>query len=164
MGTASLGRIALMQLRIETFSNSRGGNAFFKAVTHPLAARAMGELARRLGRGKVAVYDPDGCVDGLSDLYDLSAFDIAGCYVQDVTAIGRPVLGHAAQPVTEIGDSDASVVFVAAFEAERAIGHVRYLLPAGAEAISLDAIRLPEAMLANKRRYLDPLNFATNFV
>ena len=42
-----------MQLRIETFSNSRGGNAFFKAVTHPLAARAMGELARRLGRAKV---------------------------------------------------------------------------------------------------------------
>ena len=49
-----------MQLRIETFSNNSGGNAFFKAVTHPLAARAMPALLERLGRGKVAVYDPDG--------------------------------------------------------------------------------------------------------
>jgi hypothetical protein len=154
-----------MQLRIETFSNTRGGgNAFFKAVTHPLAARAMPALIARLGRGKVAIYDPEGCVDGLSDLYDLSALDIAGCYVQDVTAIGRPVLGRAAQPVTEIGESGAGVVFIAAFEAERAIDHIRHLLPAGAEAISLDGIRLPDALLANQRRYLDPLNFATNFV
>ena len=38
-------------LRIETFSNSRGGNAFFKAVTHPLAARAMATLLGRLGHG-----------------------------------------------------------------------------------------------------------------
>jgi hypothetical protein len=152
-----------MQLRIETFSNSRGGNAFFKAVTHPLAARAMPALLARLGRGKVAIYDPEGCIDGLSDLYDLSALDIAGCYVQDVTAIGRPVLGHAAQPVTEIGYSGARTVLVAAFEAERAIDHIRHLLPAGAEAVSLDALRLPEALLSNRRRYLDPINFATNF-
>ncbi|MGO8918792.1 MAG: hypothetical protein ACLQJR_23065, partial [Stellaceae bacterium] len=38
-----------------------------------------------------------------------------------------------------------------------------HLLPAGAEAVSLDAIRLPEALLSNPRRYLDPINFATNF-
>ena len=41
-----------MPLRIETFSNSRGGNAFFKAVTHPLAARAMPSLLDRLRRGQ----------------------------------------------------------------------------------------------------------------
>ncbi len=152
-----------MQLRIETFSNSRGGNAFFKAVTHPLAARAMPGLLARLGSGRVAVYDPEGCVDGLSDLYDLSALDIAGCYVQDVTAVGRPVLGRAAQPVTEIGESGARTVFVAGFDAERAIDHIRHLLPAGTETASLDAIRLPDALLSNPRRYLDPLNFATNF-
>jgi hypothetical protein len=152
-----------MQLRIETFSNSRGGNAFFKAVTHPLAARAMPALRARLGRGTVAIYDPEGCVEGLCDLYDLSGLDIAGCYVQDVTAIGRPVLGRAAQPVTEIRESGARTVFVAAFEAERAIDHIRHLLPPGAEAVSLDALRLPEALLSNPRRYLDPLNFATNF-
>ena len=153
-----------MQLRIETFSNSRGGNAFFKAVTHPLAARAMPALVARLGRGKLAIYDPEGCVDGLSDLYDLGALDLDGCYVQDVAAIGRSVLGRAAQPVTELGVSAARAVFVAAFEAERAIDNIRHLLPAGAEVASLDAVRLPESLLSNPRRYLDPLNFATNFV
>jgi hypothetical protein len=151
-------------LRIETFSNSRGGNAFFKAVTHPLAARAMATLLSRLGHGKVAVYDPEGCVDGLSDLYDLGRLDLAGCYVQDVAAVGRPVLGRRAQPVTEIGESGASIVFVAAFDAARTIDHIRHLLPRGAETLSLDAIRLPEGLLSNQKRYLDPLNFATNFV
>jgi hypothetical protein len=151
-------------LRIETFSNSRGGNAFFKAVTHPLAARAMATLLGRLGQGKVAVYDPEGCVDGLSDLYDLGKLDLVGCYVQDVTAVGRPVLGRRAQPVTEIGESGASIVFVAAFDAARAIDHIRHLLPRGAETLSLDAIRLPEGLLSNPKRYLDPINFATNFV
>jgi hypothetical protein len=151
-------------LRIETFSNSRGGNAFFKAVTHPLAARAMATLLGRLGHGKVAVYDPEGCVDGLSDLYNLGGLDLAGCYVQDVTAVGRPVLGRRAQPVTEIGESGASIVFVAAFDAARTIDHIRHLLPRSAETLSLDAIRLPEGLLSNPKRYLDPLNFATNFV
>src|SRR5260221_56724 len=153
-----------MQLRIETFSNSRGGNAFFKAVTHPLAARAMGELTRRLDRGQVAIYAPDGCLDGLSDLYDLSRLDVEGCSVQDVTAIGRPVLGRPAQPVTEVGESGARLVFVVAFDAARIVDHIRHLLPPGAEVVSLDAIRLPDALLSNMRRYLDPLNFATNFV
>jgi len=153
-----------MPLRIETFSNSRGGNALFKALTHPLAAHAMGGLLARLAGAPLAIYDPEGCADGLSDLYDLSGLDIAGCYVQEVAAIGRPVLGRPAQPVTEIGDSGARSVLVAAFDAARAIDHIRHLLPAGAEALSLDAIRLPEALLSNPKRYLDPLNFATNFV
>ncbi len=153
-----------MQLRIETFSNSRGGNAFFKAVTHPLAGRAMGELTRRLGRGKVAIYDPDGCADGLSDLYDLSRLDVAGCFVQDVAAIGRSVLGRPAQPVTELGESGAHLVFVVAFDSARIVDHIRHLLPPGSEVVSLDAIRLPDTLLSNTRRYLDPLNFATNFV
>lgn len=153
-----------MQLRIETFNNRRGGNSFFKAVTHPLAARAMPALLRRLSGKRIAVYDPEGCVDGLSDLYDLSSLDLVGCFVQDVTLIGTPVLGHKAQPVTELGESGAAVVFVASFEAERAIDHIRHLLPPGAEAVSLDSVRLPEQLLTNPRRYLDPLNFATNFV
>src|SRR5690348_18471427 len=118
-----------MQLRIETFSNSKGGNAFFKAVTHPLAARAMTQLLARLAHGKVAVYDPEGCADALSDLYDLRALDVVGCYVQEVTAVGRSVLGRAAQPVTEIALSGARFVFVAAFDAGRAIDHIRHLLP-----------------------------------
>jgi hypothetical protein len=153
-----------MPLRIETFSNSRGGNAFFKAVTHPLAAAAMPALLQRLARTPVAVYDPDGCADGLSDLYNLAALDLVGTFVQNLTAIGQPVLGRPAFPVTELGESGARIVFVASFEAQRLIDHVRHLLPPGAEVVSLDELRLPDALLSNPRRYLDPLNFATNFV
>ncbi len=153
-----------MQLRIETFSNLRGGNAFFKAVTHPLAARAMAALLDRLGRRSVALYDLDGCLEGLSDLYDFRRLAIAGVYVQDVTQVGRSLCGQRAQPVSEIAASSAAIVFVIAFDAARAMDQLGHLLPAGAEIVSLDAIRLPEDLLSNPRRYLDPLNFATNFV
>jgi hypothetical protein len=152
-----------MQLKIETFSNSRGGNAFFKAVTHPLAARAAGAWLARLAAGPVAVYDIDGQADAFAQLYDLSRLDLAGSFVQDVTAIGRPVLGRPAQPVTELRESRANIVLVMAYEAERALAHIQHLLPPGAAVESLDALRLPEALLSNRGRYLDPLNFATNF-
>jgi len=151
-------------LRIETFNNSRGGNAFFKAVTHPLAARAATELLRRLRQGKVAIYDIDGQADALAELYDLASLDLAGCFVQDVAAIGKKVLGRPAQPITVLRESGAATVLVIAFEAERAIAHIRHLLPRSAEILSLDALRLPERLAPATRRYLDPLNFATNFV
>ena len=48
-----------MPLRIETFSNVSGGNAFFKALTHPLAAEKAEELLGALrAKGPVAIYDP----------------------------------------------------------------------------------------------------------
>ena len=153
-----------MQLKIETFNNRSGGNAFFKAVTHPLAARAMPALLRRLAAGPVAVYDPDGQAEPLAQLYDLAGLEIAGVFVQDVEAIGRSVLGRRTQPVTELRTSGARSVLVLAFDAERAIAHVRHLLPAGVTVESLDAIRIPDTLLTNPARYLDPLNFATNFV
>jgi len=151
-------------LRIETFTNSRGGNAFFKALTHPLAARAMPPLLNRLGRSPIALYDVDGQADAVAELYPLGTLELAGCFVQDVTAIGASVLGQRAQPVTALKDSGAGTVLVAAFEAERAIAHIRHLLPPNADIVSLDALRLPLRMIPKGRRYLDPLNFATNFV
>ncbi|HEY1505058.1 MAG TPA: hypothetical protein VGF92_12205 [Stellaceae bacterium] len=151
-------------LRIETFDNKSGGNAFFKAVTHPLAAAAAPDLLQRLKEGRCAIYDVEGQVDALAELYELSAVDLAGCFVQDATQISRKVLGKAAQPVTALEHSDARIVFVAGFDGERAIAHIRHLLPAGATVVSLDALRLPESIVPRSRRYLDPLNFATNFV
>jgi hypothetical protein len=55
-------------------------------------------------------------------------------------------------------------VLVAAFDAERATAQIRHLLPPGAAVESLDALRLPKQLIGNPRHYLDPLNFATNFV
>jgi hypothetical protein len=153
-----------MQLKIETFSNARGGNAFFKAVTHPVAAAAAAELISGLGRGLVAVYDPEGWAGALAQLYDFSKLKLAGVFVQDVTAIGGKVLGQTAQPVTALKESGAAIVFVAAFESQRLIAQIRHLLPPGARIESLDAMRLPDELLTNRRHYLDPINFATNFV
>lgn len=152
-----------MALSIETFSNLKGGNAFFKAVTHPVAARAMTALIDKLADQPIAIVDPDGAVEALGEIHDLKRLNLAGIFVQDLTAIGRSILGHAAQPVTELVSSRARAVFIAAFDAKRLIDKVAPLAPAGAALFSLDAIRLPDSHLANTTRYLDTVNFATNF-
>jgi hypothetical protein len=153
-----------MALRIETFSNASGGNAFFKAVTHPLAARRWVELRRRIGAAPVALYDPDGQADALGEIYDLADLRIDSCFVQDVRHVGRTVLGQPAQPVSELAGCRARMVLAIAFDASRQIDHIRHLVPKGAAVESLDALRIPDELLSNRVRYLDPLNFATNFV
>jgi hypothetical protein len=153
-----------MTLRIETFSNVKGGDAFFKAVGHPLALPAARKLIARLSQiGPVAIYDPLGLVDAFAALHDLSSLTVAGLFVQNVDAIGKPGLGRPAQPITDLPAANAKVVLVLAFDAGRFVDHIRHLLPAGAEVVTLDAMRLTDDMLGNKRNYLDPLNFATNF-
>jgi len=153
-----------MALRIETFSNAKGGNAFFKAVGHPLAARQMPALLESLRGGAVAIYDPLGLAQTLAEMYDLTGLDIAGVFVQDLADIGRPLLGRPGQPVTELRDCAVRHVLVAAFDAGRLIDHLRHLIPSGAEVHSLDALRLPGEMLSVPRDYLNGLNFATNYV
>jgi hypothetical protein len=153
-----------MALNIETFSNVRGGNSFFKALGHPLAVAPARALLARLGTaGPVAVYDPLGLFASCAELYPFATLALAGVYVQNVGDLGRTVLGRTTQPVTDLKDARAKSVLVIAFDAQRLIAHIRHLVPAGAEIVSLDALRLPEAMLTNRERYLDPLNFATNF-
>ncbi len=152
-----------MRLSIETFSSLRGGNAFFKAVTHPLAAKAMSAVLERVRGRAVALFDPDGVADTLGEIYDLAGLDLVGTYVQDVTTIGRLVLGGAARPVTELGDAKAQSVLIAAFDCTRIVEKLGPLLPPNAEILSLDLIRLPDDLLSNPARYLDTLNFATNF-
>jgi len=153
-----------MALNIETFSNLRGGHSFFKAVGHPLAVRSGRALIERLAAaGPLAVYDPQGYAASLAELYDLSGLEVAGVYVQDLGDLDRSVLGRRTQPVTDLAAAKVGTVFVAAFDAERLVQHIRHLIPAGAEVVSLDEMRLPDDMLTNRRRYLDGLNFATNF-
>jgi len=153
-----------MALKIETFSSLKGGNSFFKAVTHPETAAPAAALLRRLaGARAVAVYDPLGFATGFAALRDLGEVSITGVYVQAVTDLGFERLGHGTLPVTELAGSGADLVFVAAFDAERLVQQVAHLLPAGAEVVTLDVLRLDPSLLTNPRHYLDPLNFATNF-
>ncbi len=151
-----------MALRIETFSNRDGGNAFFKAIGHPLAADKAEDFLDRLRTGKVAIYDPAGFAAAFAEIYDLGQVEIAGVFVQDISELGKTVLGHAAQPVTDLNAAKVDKVLVALFDGARAIDQIRHLIPDGAEVLSFDALRLPDDMLTDRRRYLSGLNFATN--
>ncbi len=143
-------------LNIQTFDNRVGGNVPYKALTHPLAAEAIAQLYGRL-QGPIALYDPEGIAAALLALYPNG--QIAARYVHDVTAIG-----DSARALTDLPDSNARTVLIAAFDAERIADRIAHLLPRGADVATLDAAKLPEALLTNRARYLDKLNFATNFV
>jgi hypothetical protein len=157
-----------MALKIDTFDNRSGGNSYYKAVSHPLAAEAAAGLMSKLrDAAGVAIYDPLGYSEGFAAFYPLDGVDLRGVFVQDIAKIGEPVLGHRAQPVTDLPGfavgAALDIVFVMAFDADKAVNQIRHLLPAGTEIVSLDALRLPDAMLSNGKTYLDPMNFATNF-
>ena len=76
---------------------------------------------------------------------------------------GRRWLGKAAQPVTDLVSAQADALLVVAFDAEKTVRDIAHLVPDGTKIVTLDELRLPEDRLTNKTRYLDPLNFATNF-
>ena len=153
-----------MALTIETFSNVKGGNCFYKAVSHPLAAApAAALLARLAAAGPVAIYDPLGMFGGFAQFHDTAALDIRHAFVQDVARIGETLAGRPAQPVTELPDAEVGSVLVAAFDAGRLCDHIRHLVPDGAAVETLDALRLDDALLTNRDAYLDVANFATNF-
>lgn len=154
-----------MALKIETFSNVTGSSALFKALGHPLAQPGLARMIAKLAaKPRVALYDPLGFAQTLAELSDLSQVRFTGAYVQDVTHIGRDIVGCKTEPVSSLIGSDAKAVLVCAFDAERIAAQIRHLIPAGCEVVTLDAVRLPSSMLTNTRVYLDPLNFATNLV
>lgn len=153
-----------MALRIETFNNATGGNTLYKALTHPCAAGPARALIRELAdNAPLAIYDPGGTAEAFAELFALDGAEIAGIYVQQIERLGSCVLGRSAQPVTELACSKARSVLIAAFDAERLTAQLPPLLPASARIFSLDAMRIPSDRLTNRRFYLDPLNFATNF-
>lgn len=151
-----------MALDIDTFSNVSGGYSFFKAIGHPLAVPKIRALLDTLS-GPVAVYDPTGHAAAFASLHDMASLDCAGLFVQDLQATGTSALEQTAQPITALSTSGARSVLVLAFDADRLIGQIEHLMPEGAIVTSLDAARLDADMLTNPRRYLDPINFATNF-
>lgn len=153
-----------MALDIETFSNKVGGFSVFKALGHPLAVAPARTLIERLAEaGPVAVYDPLGMANAVGEIHDLTGIDIQGAYVQDIESLGDVVLGQPAQPVTDLASCDVKAVFIAAFEADRLAQNISHLVPDGAVVLSLDEMRIPAGLLTNQRRYLDNLNWATNF-
>jgi hypothetical protein len=153
-----------MPLNIETFSNAVGGNAFYKAVTHPLAAEPARALVASLRQsGPVAVYDPHNLLAAFDAMFPLDDVEIAGLFVQDAKDIGRKFRGHAARPVTELKACRCRSVLIAAFDAAGLSAHLKLFAPEGATQLCFDAFRIADDMLSERFRYLSNLNFATNF-
>jgi len=153
-----------MPLKIETFNNAGGGNAFYKAITHPLAADSVRGLLNALkSDGPVAIYDPHGFTAAFDALYPLAGIELAGLFVQDVEQCGRDFRGVSAQPIAELKKASHCAVFIADFDTANTEQRLRSLISPGANYFSFDRIRLPEDMLTERRRYLSTLNFATNF-
>jgi hypothetical protein len=153
-----------MPLKIDTFSNQSGGNAFYKAVTHPLVAEKARNLVVHLQKeGPVAIYDPANQLASFAEFFPLNGLEIAGLFVQDVDHIGRVYRNHAAQPVTTLKDCACKSILIASFDAARLVDHVRHLMPANTPWYSLDALRLPDELITDRQRYLSNLNFANNY-
>jgi hypothetical protein len=153
-------------LDIHTFDNRRGGNVAYKALVHPVAAEKLGRLAASLNsRGPVSIYDPDGITALLLALHPVIAVD--GVYVHDTLAIGEVRGGHVARPLTALMDTHAPAqtraVLIAAFDAAALAARINRLVPEGTAVMTLDDLRLPANLITNAARYLDALNFATNF-
>jgi hypothetical protein len=146
-------------LQIQTFDAKAGGNVIYKALAHPLAAEAIVRLYDDL-TGNVAIYDPDGIADAMLAMYPLRIDDL---FVHNVELVGPTRSGLTALPLTDLPDSGADTVVVAAFDAARIVARITPLLPPRARVVTLDDARLPDALLSNHTRYLDKLNFATNF-
>jgi hypothetical protein len=150
-------------LDIETFDNLRGGNVAYKALAHPVAAAGLARLAASLNvAGLVAIYDPDG-IAGL--LLALSPnIDVEGIYVHDTLAVGQRRGGHIARPLTELAAARVATVLIAAFDSGRLAARIASLVPMNASVLTLNGAKLPARLITNTERYLDAVNFATNFV
>ncbi len=151
-------------LPIETFLNNKGGNVLYKALAHPLAAERAAALIKMLERnGPVAIYDPDDAIRSFEAFHGLGDVSLAGYFVQKVEALGKSFRGREAQPVSHLGETACATLFIASFEPERHQNQLRGQIPDHAACVSFADIKLPEDMLTEPRRYLSPLNFATNF-
>lgn len=154
-----------MALKINTFNNqSGGGNAFYKAATHPLTAEKAAHLVVHLQKaGPVAIYDPANQLESFAEFFPLADIEIAGLFVQDVDHIGRVFRNHAAQPITLLKNCNCKSILVASFDAPKLVDHIKHIMPANTPWFSFDALRLPDELLSDRRNYLANINFATNF-
>ena len=148
-------------LHIQTFDARAGGNVLYKALAHPLVAEGIARLQAKLA-APYALYDPDNIADALFALYPDTPRP-SMLLVHDVAEVGTKRADLTARPLTDLPRIEARTLLIAAFDASRVAARIRDLLPPGARLLSLDEARLPDELLTNKTRYLDKLNFATNF-
>lgn len=153
-----------MALSIETFrhqGSTHAGATLFKALGHPYVAAMAADLVARLkSAGSLAVFDPYGHADHFATFH--GAIECDGVFVQNVADVGRQVLGETSQIISDLTGMNPDTVLVADFDAKRLEAQIRHLAP-DAVMYSFDEFRVPQDWLSSPRKYLDPLNFATNF-
>ena len=150
-------------LEIQTFDVRSGGNVLYKALAHPLAAeRAAAMFAELRGFERIALFDPEAIATALFAMHP-DAPEVEALYVQNVAEVGTRRLGLFARAVTDLARGGHQALLIACFNAGRIRARLAPFLPAGMAIFDLDALRIPDAMLAEPARYLDRLNFATNY-
>ena len=127
-----------MPLRIETFRNDSGGNALYKALSHPLAAEKAQALLARLGGDRTfAIYDPDGFADAFDIFYPLPR--PTHYFVQNLQHLGRSFRGVEAEPVIAISAANVAALFVTGFDAEKKLAQIRHLIRTDAGMVAVMA-------------------------
>ncbi|CAB1276847.1 hypothetical protein [Candidatus Nitrosacidococcus tergens] len=154
-----------MPLAIDTFHQIQGGQSLVKALGHPLAAQKAHRLLELLAQEKsIVVYDPLNQFQSFVALYKVAQLNIAAILVQKTEAIGQTVLGYVTEPITALPHYPRAALFLAVFDSGVFQWQIQSLLPPKMPLFTLDILRLADQMIANSQQYLDPLNFATNFV
>lgn len=156
-----------MTLNIETFDNHIGGNTLYKVLSHPKTAQKFKDLCNQLQSTEVAIYDPLGILEAVLQFYQesLKQLKISGLYVQNIEQVGKSFSSLndlMTQPLTELSESSAKSLFILSFHKDNLLAALLPFLSKDIKIHSFDAIRLDD--LPNQVHYLDPLNFATNFV
>ena len=150
-------------LDIKTFDARTGGNVQYKALAHPIAAERARELFAQLrALAPIVVFDPDNVASALFAMHP-DAPAIGAVLVQDVSEIGSIRAGFPARALTELAEIPACGLLIASFDAARIRQRLAHLVPADMQVFDLDALRIPPEMLTVPGRYLDRLNFATNY-
>lgn len=143
-------------LRIKTFAET-GVSCFFKALGHIEIQPQLKKLLEKLRVTKdFAIYDPEGRLEEFMDLTGIESMPVV--YVQKLEMLDKPGV----KLISEY--KPTKLLLILAFDAKRYQDHIAHLVNSDCEIISLDQIRLPDSMLVNKTQYLNPLNWATNFV
>lgn len=162
--TAELYTVQPHALKIETFDNTHGGNAFFKAIGHPYVQTKVQDFITSISdQSGVALYDPYGMFNAFAEIHDVSSVRFHKTFVQRFEDLGATIHGASPQLIQDIDASKTRKLVIAAFDSDFLVRQMAHMIPQGVEVVSFDAFRLPETMLSNKRQYLSPLNFATNF-
>ena len=155
-----------MALRIETFDNVRGGNTLYKALTHPHAARAGAGAGGGAGRWRPG-RDRRSARRGGGFRRDLRARpgrDRRASSCRTSRASAPRCWAAAPLPLTALAGLPGAHGLrrrVRRRPADRA--SCSPICRPGARTLSLDAMRLPEEWLTNRRALSRPAQFRDQF-